>query len=386
VNRHPRKIVVVGAGVGGLTAAAGLSKAGFEVEVYERAKELRPAGTALSLMSNALTALDTLGIKPDFDGRAVVFDTLHFRTRLGRPIRALTFGGIARRLGQPNLAIHRASLQQALLEQAGDCKIVLGSTATGYTRDGDEVVVSFQDGREVRADVVIGADGFNSAIRRGVAGPEKPLDHGYICWRATPQFTHPVVTPAYASHYWGRGQRFGLVDLGGGQVYWWGTKNMSAERSANFDGGRAEILRLFDRWAPEIPAVIAATPEDTINSVPAQDRPFLEQWGDGPVTLVGDAAHPMLSSLGQGAAIAIEDGVVLAHCLSTVDGTEAALRAYEDRRRERTRAMVEASRSLSHTEQLEKPVQTLGRELYFRFARERTFERRNDLALTFPGV
>ena len=385
-NRN-KKIVVIGAGMGGLTAAAGLSRAGFEVEVYERARELRPAGTALSLMTNALTALDTIGIRPDFEGRAVVFESLVFRSKRGRLIRALKFGEIARRLGQPNLAIHRGALQQALLEQASDCKIDLGAPAAGYRRDGNGVVVCLQDGREVRADAVIGADGFNSVIRRGVAGPERPLDYDYACWRATPQFTHPVVTPAYAAHYWGRGQRFGLVDLGNGQVYWWATKNMPNSRVAEGQaGGRDELLRMFEGWAEEIPAVIAATPADTIGCVPAQDRPFLEQWGDGPVTLVGDAAHPMLSSLGQGAAIAIEDGVVLAHCLSTIDDTEAALRAYEDRRRARARVMVEASRSLSRTEQLEKSVQTIGRELYFRFTRERIFEQQNTLSLTFPGV
>ncbi|GAA3737436.1 NAD(P)/FAD-dependent oxidoreductase [Salinactinospora qingdaonensis] len=377
---------MIGAGIGGLTAAAGLARAGYEVEVYERASGLRPAGTALSLMSNALTALDTIGIKPDFEGRAVVFDSLRFLTRTGRPIRTMHFGEIAAEVGQPNLAIHRADLQQALLEQADGCKVEVGATATGFTRVGDEVRVDFQDGRQVYGDVVIGADGFNSAIRRGLVGAEQPNDAGYICWRATPQFRHPKVTDGYAAHYWGRGQRFGLVDIGGGYVYWWATKNMPAAQARVWQGGKEAIARLFAGWAPEVRQTIEATPAETIHSVPEEDRPFLERWGEGPVTLLGDAAHPMVSSLGQGAAIAIEDGVVLAQCLASTDDVAGGLRAYEDHRRERARAIVEASRGLSRIEQLQHPLWTLGRRLYFQFAPERTFREQNQAALTFQGV
>lgn len=381
-----KKIVIVGAGMGGLTAAAALGRAGFEVEVYERARELRPVGSALSLMSNALTALAAVGVEPEFTGRSLVFESLSFLTKRGRPIRTIHFGELARRIGQPNLAIHRASLQQALLEQASDAKFEFGATATGYAHDGDGVIVSFEDGREVRADVLIGADGFNSAIRRTIAGPERPLDYNYVVWRATPKFSHPKVTHAYAAHYWGRGQRFGLVDIGGGDVYWWGTKNMPAEQAADWRGGKAGVQRLYAGWADEVRQVIAATPEEGITSLPAQDRPFLEQWGDGPVTLLGDAAHPMLTSLGQGAAIAIEDGAVLAHCLKTIDDPRTALRAYEDRRRDRARGMVLASRGLSRTEQLQNPFQTFARGLYFRFVSEKALDRQNEQALIFPGV
>jgi len=386
MTRNQTKIVIVGAGIGGLAAAACLRTAGFEVEIYERARELRSVGSALSLMTNALTALAEVGVKPDFEGRALVFESLSFLTRKGRPIRTIDFGELARRIGQPNLVIHRASLQQALLEQAADCKIELGVTTTGYVRDGDGVVVTFQDGREVRADVLVGADGLNSAIRATIAGSERPTDWKYIVWRATPAFSHPKLTPAYAAHYWGRGQRFGLVDIGGGNVYWWGTKNMPAEHAQDWRGGKAGIQRLFAGWAEEVQAVIEATPEEGITSLPAQDRPFLECWGVGPVTLLGDAAHPMLTSLGQGAAIAIEDGAVLAHCLATINDPQAALRAYEDRRRDRARAMVESSRALSRIEQLEHPLQTAARALYFRFAPEWTFTQQNKMALTFPGV
>ncbi|PHM45541.1 AMP-binding protein [Xenorhabdus miraniensis] len=141
--------------------------------------------------------------------------------------------------------------------------------------------------------------------------------------------------------------------------------------------------QFYAGWAEEVQVVIAATPEAGISSTPAQDRPFLENWGDGPVTFLGDAAHPMLTSLGQGAALAIEGAAVLAHCLATIDDTKTALRTYENQRRDRARAMVEGARALSHIEQLENPFSTFVRNLYFRFVSELSLTKKNEMALLF---
>lgn len=386
MNAKSKKVVIIGAGMGGLTVAAGLRNTGIDVEIYERAQEMRLVGSGLSLMTNAVTALASVGIDLDFAGHAEPFDALRILTRSGRPIRTIDFSAMARKTGYPNLAIHRGSLQRLLLDQAADCRIELAAACTGYRKEGDQAIATFADGREVRADVLIGADGFNSAVRKIIAGPETPTDYDYIVWRATPMFSHPKITRGYVAHYWGRGQRFGLADIGGGQVYWWGTKNLPAGRSVDWRGGKAGIQALFRGWSEEIQTVIAATSAAQISNLPAQDRPFIERWGDGPVTLLGDAAHPMLTSLGQGACIAIEDGAVLAHCLKTIAEPEVALRTYEDRRRERARAIVEASRELSRIEQYDKPLQATIRDYALRFSRERVVQARNELALTFPGV
>lgn len=386
MNAKPKKVVIIGAGMGGLTVAAGLKNTGIEVEIYEKAEELRWVGSGLSLMTNAVAALASVGIDLDFAGRAEAFDALHILTRSGRPIRTIDFSVMARKTGYPNLAIHRGSLQQLLLDQATNCRIELGANCTGYRQEGGRAVATFGDGREVHTDILVGADGFSSAVRRVLAGPETPTDYDYIVWRATPTFSHPKITRGFVAHYWGRGQRFGLADIGGGKVYWWGTKNLPAGQSTQWRGGKEGIQALFRGWSDEVEAVIAATATSEISSLPAQDRPFIERWGEGPVTLLGDAAHPMLTSLGQGACIAIEDGAVLAHCLKTIAEPQAAMRTYENRRRERARAIVEASRDLSRIEQYDKPLQATIRDYALRFARERVVQARNELALTFPGV
>ncbi|WP_101257097.1 FAD-dependent oxidoreductase [Streptomyces barkulensis] len=382
-----RKAIVVGAGIGGLAAAACLRRVGMDVEVYERARELRPAGGALSFMTNAVVALRTLGIDLRLEENAEILEELHFLTARGRVIRTLRFKEICDRLGAPSFGVTRTLLQRLLLEQAGDCPVVLGAAATGFTPDGDGVRVHFEDGREARGDVLIGADGFGSAVRRQIAGPETPRETGYLCWVATPEFTHPRVTKQYGAHYWGRGRRFGLANIGGGRVYWWGTKNMPAERARDWDGDKDEIVRAYAGWADEVRAAVAATPFEQITAFPARDRPFLESWGRGPVTLLGDAAHPMMTSLGQGACMAVEDAVVLAHHLAREPGSpQRALRAYEAERRPRTRRIVEGAHALSGLEQTESPLRLMGRNLFFRLAPSSVLDKQNAEYLDFPGT
>ncbi|UUU25414.1 FAD-dependent monooxygenase [Streptomyces sp. DSM 40750] len=380
-----RKALVVGAGIGGLTAAAALRHAGWDVEVHERATELRAAGSGLSVMSNAIAALESAGLDLKLAERGEVLRSYHVRTARGRLIREFPFPSIIRRLGVPSVLITRSALQEALLEAAEGIRLHLGSAAEDFSVDeaSGQVTVRFADGREAHGDVLVGADGFNSAVRRQMVGPEDSRDSGYLVWLALTPFRHPRFTPGSVTHYWGSGQRFGLVDMGGGLLYWWGTKNMPASRSHDWKGGKAEVARAFAGWADEVRQAIEVTPEESILAVPSRDRMFLERWGRGPVTLLGDAAHPMLTSLGQGSGMAIEDAVVLARCLRGSGDVPAALRAYEDERRERTRGMVAASRSISEFEQSENVRRPI-RDAYFRFLPTRKLTAILEGSLTFP--
>ncbi|MFJ6140291.1 FAD-dependent monooxygenase [Kitasatospora sp. NPDC092286] len=363
-----RKALVIGAGIGGLTAAVTLRRVGVEAVVYERAHEIRPAGFGISVMTNALAALRALDIDLGLEKRGGILLRSDLLDSRGRLLRSLPFKDACDRIGAPSVAMYRGDLQAALLDALGDCPIEVGATATEYEVTEDGVRVRFEDGREDTGDILIGADGINSAIRRQRTGAGAPTDGGFICWLAVTPFEHPKFTQGLNAHYWGLGRRFGLHDVGHGRVYWWGTANMSAESARSWNGDKEQIVRAFAGWADEVREAIRVTPAETIVGVPAQDRPFLEQWGEGPVTLLGDAAHPMLTSLGQGGSSAMEDAVVLAQCLSALSDPVAALRAYEDLRRERTREMVEVSRRLGAVEQLDKPVQRALRDAYLRFA------------------
>ncbi len=384
-NGNRTTAAVIGAGIGGLTTAIALRRVGVDVEVYERAGALRPAGFGLSLQGNAVASLRTLDIDLGLEKRGqevISFNLLHPD---GRLMRSMDFGQLSRTYaGAPSYCLDRSDLRAALLEEAGDCPIHLGVAATGYRNDPDGVRVRFADGREVHADLLVGADGIHSAIRRQLVGAEEPRTGGFVCWLATQEFAHPNVPRGASNHYWGAGMRFGMHDVGDGRIYWWGTKNATAEQARDWQGGKDDVIRAYAGWAEEVQDIIAATPEAGIIAVPAQDRPFRGRWGEGAVTLLGDAAHPMLPSLGQGAGSSVEDAVILAHCLSNSAEPVGALRRYEELRRKRTRMLVNKSRSLGRIEQLEAAFPRAVRSVYFRQAPKAVLRQVNKRPMTPP--
>ncbi|MFJ6124085.1 FAD-dependent monooxygenase [Streptomyces griseoviridis] len=403
----PRKALVIGAGIGGLTCAVALRRQGIDVEVYERATELRAAGSGLSVMSNAVTALAGLGIDLGLGKRGQAVESFRILDRRGRRIRDLPFAEACERAGAPSFCLSRSDLQGALLVEAADCPIRLGAAAVGFETGDAGVTVRFRDGSSARGDVLIGADGFHSAVRRALVGPEQAQDSGYLIQLGIVPFRHPLLTTGAVRHYWGAGQRFGLIDIGHGRCYWWAatttapattTSPATTPATATAPGPadaadparvKETLVRAYADWAREVPAVIEATPPADILTVPSHDRAFLERWGEGPVTLLGDAAHPMLTTLAQGAGTAIEDAVVLARALAgpaAADDPAGALRRYEDLRRDRTRAMVAESRRMSDLTQGDSPRRRLLREGYLRLVPRSVLTRRTAEALTFPAT
>ncbi len=377
------KVLIVGAGIGGLTAAIALHAKGIDVEIYEAAPQLPASGTALGLASNATKVLRALGIDLGSGECGRALEHFELRTARGKLIRALPIQSITAELGDPIISIHRSDLMRVLLDAADDTPIRFRAEIVDFEVGDQGVRATCADGCGVQADVLIGADGIRSTIRSKIAGDASPIECGYVFWLSTVAFAHPRVVPGYAGHYWGKGQRFGLIDIGGGRVYWWGSKNMPVAQARAWSGRRTEILAAFDGWAPEVIEVIERTPDHAIVSVPAQDRPFLEQWGSGPVSLLGDAAHPMQTSLSQGASSAVEDGYVLAEAIARVSDPVAALRKYEDMRRERTRMLVRSSRRFSKLEQMQNPVVRAARDLGLRCAPTRVLKRQNIRPMRF---
>jgi 2-polyprenyl-6-methoxyphenol hydroxylase-like FAD-dependent oxidoreductase len=382
-----RTAAVIGAGIGGLTTAIALRRVGFDVEVFERAPELRAAGFGLSVMSNATAALATLDIDLGLDKRGRVMETYHVKDRRGRLIREFPFPEIIQRLGVPCVCISRADLLTALLDAATDIPITLNATADRFEVVGDRAHVRFSDGQWAEADLLVGADGFTSAIRRQLAGPDEPSrDSGYIAWLGITEYQHPRFEPGSVVHLWGDGMRFGLVDIGRGRLYWWATKNMPFEQSSTWTGGKAEVLNYYSGWPDEVREAIRVTPPSDLLTLNTKDRPFLRRWGTGPVTLLGDAAHPMLTSLGQGSAMAMEDAAVLAKHVQHAPDVPSGLRGYEEARYDRTRIIVEATRTISDFEQSEGPVRRRFRDAYFRLMPHRILVGKLEPALTFPGA
>jgi 2-polyprenyl-6-methoxyphenol hydroxylase-like FAD-dependent oxidoreductase len=389
------KAIIVGAGIGGLSAAVTLRHVGIDVEVWEQAEELRSAdsglaGTGLAVMSNAIAALQALGLDLRIgEDRGVVIKGLELMSPKGKVLAGMPTAEAYQRLGAPTVCIHRGELQAALLEAAAGAPIRLGARATGFeVADDGRVRVRFGDGREARGDLLIGADGISSAVRAQLHGAASPRYGGFFCWLATIPFEDPRMIKGFSRQYWGQGRRFGLNDMGQGRAYWWASKTMPKHAAGGKKASRDELRKIFAGWAPETRAVMEATPEEAIVCVPAQDRPFLDRWGTGPVTLLGDAAHPMLMAYSQGGSTAIEDAVVLAMALRSAPDVVSGLRAYENLRRERTRWLVDSSYRLGQLEQFDNPVLAGLRNLLLRLTPPATAFRSIEKAMTWapPAV
>ncbi len=361
----PKHVLIAGAGIGGLTLASALRHAGLTATVFERADALRPVGAGITVQMNAAVALRRIGLCDAVAAAGATPTDSAILHSSGEPITRLPVDRLQRELGAPLVCIHRAKLQAILLERAGPEHVRLGRAVTAFQDSGQGVTVTLSDGSTATGDVLVGADGLRSAVRQGLLGNEPLRYSGYTSWRGVAPEV-PGFRPGFVSETWGRGARFGVVPIGGGEVYWFATLNAPAGEQDVPGQVRERLQRLFGAWHAPIPALLAATPEERILRTDIHDRPPLGRWTHGLVTLLGDAAHPMTPNLGQGGCQAIEDAVVLAECLARGGAVEQALAAYEQRRRERANRFVSRSWSLGRLAQLESPTGRFVRDTLFR--------------------
>ena len=349
------RAVITGAGIGGLTTAIALRQAGVETKVFERAGELREIGAGITLWANAIKALRKLDVSDAVLAGGALAAGGEVRSWRGEVLYEVPVGAWEERYGV-SAGLHRADLQTALLSALPDDAVQLGAECVGFEQDAAGVAVRFASGREERSDLLIGADGLNSTIRAQLFDDEKPRYAGYTAWRGVVETGEKFVRDGLGFESWGRGTRFGLLNIGQGRLYWFATANAPEGEQDSATGHKGELLRRFGRWHQPIPKVLSTTEEPAIIRNDVYDREPVKRWGEGRVTLLGDAAHPMTPNLGQGACQAIEDAVVLARCLKEEDSVVTALRLYEARRVDRTALVVRRSWLVGSIGQLESPL------------------------------
>lgn len=357
------RALIVGGGIGGLTAAIALSRAlgPGAVRLVERAPGPRESGAGISIWGNAIRALRGLGADGPVVRAGEVIRTAEVRTRRGRTLSRFDVAAADAALGAPSIIIHRADLLEALLSQVpapAARAMRFGSGLVGLEQDGGGVTAHFDTGPPERADVLIGADGANSAVRGALRADEpgtRPLRNRFVgetCWRTIVEYPACAAVPrGYVCEAWGRGLRFGIHRISAERVFWWATRACGP----GFRGGpdraaRAALRALFAGWFDPIPALIDRADPGAILRHDLYDRAPSRRWGRGRVTLVGDAAHPTTPNLGQSGCMAIEDAVVLARrlgsCAAGGGDPGAALRAYERERYCRTAKITVLSHRL----------------------------------------
>ena len=353
--KRDTKIILIGAGIGGLTAAIALQSRGFKVEIYEQAPQLAEVGAGLTLSPNATHGLESIGLGPRLAQLATRPErqaVLHYRT--GEVLVDLPRGDLPKKqYGADYYQIHRADLHTLLADAVRSHDpnaIKLSHTFAGLTQNNNAVDVTFTNGVAVSADVVIGCDGIKSAVREVLWGKAAPRFTGNIAWRGLVPIERlpkgfkldpPSAAAVGVKHSMARYLiRDGTVlnyvafaEKAGWEVESWAVRSEVSE-----------LLSEFHDWHESFQTFLAATPPELCFKWAIHDRDPLPQWTKNRVTLLGDAAHPMLPFLGMGAASGIEDSVVLARAFEAAGSIEEGLKRYEGARRERATFIQLASR------------------------------------------
>jgi salicylate hydroxylase len=328
-------IAIVGGGIGGLTAAASLLRAGFDVQVYEQARALSEVGAGINIGPNASRILHRLGIADElgrtgvkpvtFDQRRWDDGRILLRSPLGEEVEAV--------FGAPYYTLHRGDLHRALVDVIPADRLHLAHRFTQVIDHGDRVEARFENGASVSADALIGADGIHSVVRHALFGPEKPRFTGCVAHRGIVSahcLTHLGLE--FRNQIWmGPGQHFVHYFVSAGTLvnFVAVTEEDTWLRESWVDRGKvSDVLAAFQGWNNQVLSIIDAA--DETYKWALFDRNPLARWSVGRVTLLGDSCHPMLPFMGQGAAQAIEDAATLKGCLSKFStDVPAALRLYE---------------------------------------------------------
>ena len=378
--RKPR-IAIVGGGIGGLAAALALEQRGAETIVCEQSGALSEIGAGLNLTPNTVKALRSLGLNDAVEGIGFETDFLNIRNwKSGRFTSRQRRGDYRREFGAPNLTAHRADLIRILAEALKTTDVRLGARCVAAQGNARGAVARFADGSEIEADIVVGADGIHSVVRRSLFGADAPRFTGCICWRGMAEAAAvprdiPVADGAlwmgphgHVVHYpVRRGELINIVAHLDSDA--WTGESWTQECDVS------EPMQAYADWSPALTRLFPYSKRWYKWAL--YDREPLQAWNRGRATLLGDSAHAMLPYLGQGAAMAIEDGCVLAAMVARHgDNLDTALSGYERLRVPRSRAAVMGSRARAEENHLTSRWARLKRDLKFawrdRFGADKT--------------
>ena len=357
-----RTALIVGAGIGGLSAAIALRQAGWQVRVFERAASPRELGFGLGLAPNAIEALGALGVADIVVARGFEPDRGEMRRMDGTVLKRAELPPGA--LGGRFVMALRPALHGALLDAVGTEALSLDRDATSFSVAGSRVSLHFAQGPDAEGDLLVGADGIGSMVRRSLHPAEPPPRSSRIV--AVRGAVHGAIAHLgrlSAIYYLGPGVESVFIRASETGIYWF----LSLARElvpANVTAPAAIVAHMAPQFDATFRAITAATDDLRVDEL--FDRDPIPFWGRGPVTLLGDAAHPVLPHTGQGAAQAMVDAVALGGALRAGSDLDPALRAYENERRQKTAVLVAQGRRTARVMRMTNPVGCALRELAVR--------------------
>lgn len=345
------KAVIIGAGIGGLTTGIALRQAGYQVEIYDRAKELRPAGAGISLWSNGVKVMNRLGLGEKMAAIGGCMDRMEYRTPSGELLSHISLEPLVAAVGQRPYPVARTDLQTMLLEAFGSEDVKLGTKCVAVEQDGQSATAIFEDGSQATGDVLIGADGIHSIVRRHVLGKDTtPRYAEYVNWNGLVAASDDLCASDLWVLYVGEGKRASMMPVGGNRFYFFFGCPMPKGMTVEPEHRRQELANCFQGWCPPVERLIERLDPYQLNRLEIHDLDPLERLAHDRVALLGDSGHATTPTLGQGGCQAMEDAEMLCRYLVTTNISVAdALKRYEAARKDRTASLTLKARKRTDT-------------------------------------
>lgn len=378
------KVVVIGAGIGGLTAGIALKQAGYEVEVYDRVSELRPAGAGISLWSNGVKVLNRLGLGDKMAAIGGQMDVMEYRSLNGTLLNHIPLQPLIETVGQRPYPVARTDLQQMLLDAYGG-EVRLNARCVGVEETGNQVTAIFEDGHRATGDLVIAADGVRSSLRTYVLGREvAPGYGGYVNWNGLVPASEDLAPKNTWMIYVGEHKRASMMPVAGDRFYFFFDVPLPNGTTTPPEKIQAELTEFFAGWAEPVQNLIQTLDPFKTNRLSIHDVGPIDAMVRGRVALLGDSAHATCPDLGQGGCQAMEDVYLLTHFLMTTNiSVEDALKRYEAERKDRTRSIVQKARS--RAEQIHGKDPSVTEQWYEQLRTERPEDVTSAIAKTILG-
>ncbi len=370
-----KQITIIGAGIGGLTAAIALQQRGFEVEIFESTPEFGKAGSGINLAINAMQVFKRLGLYDTILEHAHITHSMNIRTKNLGYLAVAPLSKFETEFEVKSVAIHRATLHKILIQQignTGNTKIHLNKKLRSLKQDKETIDLLFEDGTVHTSQIVIGADGIHSVVRASIFNDSELRDAGQICWRGISSASISPEHRGELNEIWGKGKRFGFVHIKENEIYWFAVMNKNTLMKQDLD-----LKDLFSDYHPTVMTIIGGTQKENVLRNEIWDLKPIATWYHGNVCLLGDACHATTPNMGQGAVQAVESAMALSICLSEESKIEEAFKRYQKIRKKKANHITDTSWRIGKLAQVNNPIGALLRDMLLKITPRAVMEKQN---------
>ncbi len=360
------KATITGGGIGGLTTAIALRQKGIEVEIFEAANEFKMAGSGITLAINAIQIYQRLGLSEKLQQAGNRLDGIQICNQKLKVLSTANISSLNKLYKVQTIAIHRATLHKILLDELKDCPIHMAKQLKTLNQQKGKINLEFEDGTKHQCDLLIGADGIHSVVRRSIFTDTVERYAKQLCWRGIADFDLGKDYHFMAREAWAPGSRIGIVPIGPNTVYWYACKTYRDSA----DEVKDKLSEFAATYPPFVGRLLSATKKENIIVAELGDLQPIAEWYKGNICLMGDAAHATTPNMGQGANQAIESAWVLSECLSEEKDLTKAFAKYQKMRQAKAVSVVNTSWKIGKMAQLSNPIFTSLRNTLVRMTPE----------------